>query len=117
MISFEIPGLPKGANQLNYQHWRSAQRERDRWYQEVRFALVGKIPRVPLAKARLVLERHSSVPIDPDQLASSFKYVVDALVHYRVLVDDALKNIGMPEYKWVKAKPKQGKIVVSIFRV
>jgi hypothetical protein len=77
-------------------------------------ATMAKRPKEPYKKASLTLIRCSSVCPDADGLVQSFKAVIDALVFNKILEDDSMAHIGMPNYKWLKAKPKQGKIVVSV---
>lgn len=71
-------------------------------------------PAAPLEKAKLTLERHSSVEPDFDGLVSSFKFIIDGLVDCGVLIGDKTSVIGRPDYQWVKASPKKGKIVVIV---
>jgi hypothetical protein len=62
----------------------------------------------------LTLTRGSSVQPDYDGLVSGFKHVIDGLVLAKVLINDDQETIGIPEYKWVKADPKEGFIRVTV---
>jgi hypothetical protein len=72
---------------------------------------------VPLKKAKLTLWRLSASPIDPDNLAISFKSTLDSLVECGVLANDKLENIGMPDYRWEKAERKKGYIRIRVEEV
>jgi hypothetical protein len=115
-LEFEIPGLPRMANLASGKsHWRHAHNEAKKWKALTAAAvrIAGK-PHSPLAHAALVLTRYSSVPPDPDGLVRGFKHVLDGLVESGVLENDKLTNIGMPEFRWEKCKPKQGKLRVVV---
>lgn len=103
-------------NQLLYKHWRTVKKEKDMWMRTVWVKVLESRsrPQQPFDRAKLRLERHSSVQPDFDGLAGSFKYVVDGLIKAGVLANDTMDVIGTPEYKWVKCKPKEGKIKVSV---
>lgn len=75
---------------------------------------MGKRPPEPLKYARLTLVRFSSVCPDFDGLVSSWKPVIDGLIHARIIEDDSMKNIGMPKFHWEKAPPKKGWILVRV---
>ena len=98
-----IPFLPR-LNASSNVHWRKLQRERKRWYQEVAVAFVGRKPKEPLSRAELILERRSvgSINPDPDNLASSFKAVLDGLVRCGVLEDDRPEVVGRPDFRRVR---------------
>lgn len=66
------------------------------------------------AKAELILTRYSSSELDFDNLASSFKYILDGLVQAGVITDDKPSVIGSPTFIWQKCPPKQGKISIKI---
>jgi Holliday junction resolvase RusA-like endonuclease len=64
-------------------------------------------------KAHIVCERHSLRESDYDNLVGCFKSVIDALVWHGILLDDNPKLL-IREYKWIKAKKGQYKIVLRI---
>ena len=113
MISFSIPDLPKMPNTLLRRHWAIVMKEKNKWHNLVRFYCHydGK----PLPKARLTMTRVSVMQPDFDNLALSFKFVVDALVKQGVLENDTYQVIGESSYRWEKAsKRKDQKITVNI---
>jgi hypothetical protein len=118
MLDLEIAGLPKTFNVLARKQviWIRKQ-ERERWSEIVYCLTLSKRPERPLEQARIVLERHSSVAPDYDGLVSSFKYVIDGLVASKIISDDNMRVIGVPEFSWVKASPKDGKIRIKVFEV
>lgn len=70
--------------------------------------------RQPLQTARLTLTRYSTIEPDYDGLVSSFKPIIDGLVEAGFLAGDKRANIGVPDYRWEKAKRGQGRITVRI---
>lgn len=114
-IFFELPGLPKPFNQLaRGRTWLNNKKERERLFEEIGWLTLGKRPDTPFTVAKLRLERHSSKCPDFDGLVSSFKFVVDALVALKIIADDNMKVIGVPDFRWVKAPKGKGKIKVWI---
>lgn len=113
-VDIIIHYLPKTINAIGRKHWAVKQQERFQIQCLVHDALVGRKPARAIKRAKLTLTRHSSSPCDPDNLAVSFKGVLDALVEEGVLEDDRMKNIGFPDYRWEQAKRGMGKITVSI---
>lgn len=116
-LEFELNALPKMTNPSGSRstHWRFVKLEKDKWKMMVKIALrAHNLPATPLSKAKLTLTRFSSVSPDPDGLVSGFKTIIDSLVHCGVLENDKFTNIGMPQYLWVKAKPKEGKVRIVV---
>ena len=96
-------------------HWREKHKDTKRWDNIIRCKVpLNQRPHVPLKKAQLTLVRCSSVCPDWDNLANSWKHVVDSLVTNKILSDDSFKVIGMPKFTWEKARPTEGKIVIEI---
>lgn len=121
VIEFELQGLPKMTNPSGAKstHWRVVKAERDGWKEHVKVVvkhhfLSGYSASWPLKTAKLTLTRHSTVRPDPDGLVSGFKAIVDGLVLAGVLENDKFANIGMPDYRWAKTKPKEGKVTVRV---
>lgn len=119
LLTIELPGLPPLL--LNSRmHWRKLHQQRSEWKFWVRIAVKGHDRRAgkitaPLDRARLVCTRYSATECDYDNLASSFKWILDGLKESGVIVDDKRSVIGVPDYRWEKARPKQGKIRVEIY--
>lgn len=109
-IEFTLPGLPSTLN--SRKHHMAIYRERKTWKQMVWAAVLNQKPVAPFQKAKVTLTRHSSRPMDGDNLASSFKAVLDGLVEAQVLRDDSFNTIGMPDFRWEKSK--QGFITVRV---
>jgi hypothetical protein len=114
-LEFEIHGLPRTTNGNVSIHWRAKHKESRIWKTRVESQVIlnGRPPE-PLLKAKLHLERHSSSEPDFDGLVSSFKFVIDALIDARVLIDDRMTNIGQPAYSWVMVPRNKGKIKIII---
>ncbi len=116
-ISFEIPGLPATINSMGRKHWTVKAREAKKWRQAVVFSAKSKRPSKPLARAKVTFVRVSSTSIDSDNLAGSFKHVQDGLIDAGIIENDKYANIGMPEYIWVKGRPKEGLIRVTVTEI
>lgn len=114
-IRFEIVGLP---SLLNIKaHPIVAGKKRKLWRQWVLYSVGMKRPPKPLQRAKLTFTRFSSSEPDYDNMVGSFKPLVDGLVDARVIIDDARKNIGTPEYLWIYCPPRQGKIRIEVLEV
>jgi len=116
-LEVEIPGLPKTTNAGGRAHWSAKVKEARHWIEMVALVTAGKRPRSPLPKVKLTLTRYSSREPDYDGCVSTFKHVIDGLVHARIITDDKISNIGSPTYCWVEAKPNQGKVRVIVEEV
>lgn len=116
MITFEIAGLPKIITNGSKGSWRSSWGEARRWHRlVVDHVVLGRLaPIAPHSKARLKLTRYSSTEPDFDNLASSFKHVIDGLVKAGILENDKPANIGKPIYDWQRVPRKQGKITIEV---
>lgn len=113
-LAFEIAGLPKVPNELLGAHWRVRAGHAKRWERAVWREVWPLKPAAPLTKARLTLTRCSARTPDFDNLALSFKPVVDALVKCGVLIDDTPAVIGQPTYAHEKVRPGKGKIKIQV---
>jgi len=113
-LTIEIPGLPS-INTASNNHWRVRARNNKTWKRAVvHFALAAGLPPEPLWKAKVVCTRHSAREPDFENLAHSFKPLIDGLVTGGVLVDDNQQVIGQPTYRWEKAAPKQGMVTIEV---
>ena len=117
LLKISIRDLPKRINQAPGASWTARYGESQKWLKLVTQAMrISGInpPVAPLTKASLMLVRHSSQCPDYDGLVQSFKPVVDALRRCLVIADDSMKVIGIPEYRWLKAKPGAGYIEIQV---
>lgn len=105
-LSIDVPGLPPSMNAR--MHWRARHFENLKWKALVNVLIVTRRPSKPLPTARLKLTRFSSVRPDYDNLVASCKPLIDGLVESEVILDDGWDVIGMPEFGWVRCKPKLG---------
>ena len=116
VAEFNIYALPQTINAIGRKHWGLKVKEAKRWKRLVGEQCIFKnIHGLGLKTARLELTRRSSKEPDFDNLASSFKHVIDALVESYVIVDDKPSVISSPVFIWEKAKMKEGSITVRIF--
>lgn len=117
-LEFRINVLPSSTNSIGRKHWTIKAKEAREWKTWVALMAKSKgLPKAPLKKANLTLTRGSSVAPDADGLVSSFKHVIDGLVYAKVLENDRMDNIGMPDYRWEKAPQKNGWISVVVEEV
>jgi Holliday junction resolvase RusA-like endonuclease len=106
--------LPKSMNSMrDYRHrlWEIA-----KWRRKVGCNIHPSWTKKPFTKAHVICERHSSREQDFDNLVASFKSILDALVYHNVLSDDGPKVLTR-EYRWIKAKKGEYKIVLNITEV
>lgn len=113
-LEFTLPGLPRMSNSLLRGHWRAKHGHAMTWKRAVWRACWQLAPKEPLERAKLTLVRCSSVEPDFDGLVSSMKHVIDGLVEARIISNDKSANIGVPEYKWERAKPAKGCVKVKV---
>jgi Holliday junction resolvase RusA-like endonuclease len=114
-LNLKIEGLPKATANAN-QHWKARWVEAKKWKGLVFWEIdATKRPRKPLDKARVTLTRcaHGRKP-DRDNLITSFKHVIDALVEAQVLLDDNQDVITEINYHWEPASPGQGCILIKV---
>lgn len=102
---FEIKDLPKLPNTLLRRHWSVVSRESNKWHRLVKEKVIW--PNPPLQKAKLIFTRFSVKEPDFDNLVSSFKWVMDALVECGVIIDDKYSNVVGSEYRWQKVAKKE----------
>jgi Holliday junction resolvase RusA-like endonuclease len=115
MITLEIPGLPTMINKSKSFHWAKRAKETKQWKQLVFFHLQSKglIPPAPYQKAEVTLTRCSAAVGDMDNIAASFKAVLDGLTEAGVIEDDSPKHVEL-SYGWEKAKALAGHIRIQV---
>lgn len=113
-LFIRIDALPKSINQTGRLHWTAKSKIVREWKALVRFAVGHQAPKQPLARALIIYTRYSSRCLDFDNLVNSYKAVQDGLVEAGVLLDDKVKNIGYPTYRWKKCAQKAGHITIEV---
>tara|TARA_Y100000592_G_C5415740_1_gene290523 strand:- start:709 stop:1110 length:402 start_codon:yes stop_codon:yes gene_type:complete len=85
-------------------------------YYNLVFALTKDlIPPKPLEKATIKIERHYYRMLDYDNCISSYKCVVDALIHCEIIKDDNWKTIGAWKLDQIFRPKKEGpKSVIEV---
>ena len=78
-----------------------------------------KRPLQPLERATLSCTRFSAARRAPDfeNLAASFKPILDGLTIALVLVDDNQDVIGQPQYHWENCPRGEGRVVIEVTEV
>lgn len=113
-LTIELPGLPP-CNTASNNHWRVRARHNRKWRHDTILAAKAQgLPSEPLWKAKVTCTRHSAREPDFENLAHSFKPLLDGLVSAQVIADDNQQVIGQPAYRWEKAAPKQGRITLEV---
>lgn len=107
-LEIEIAGLPD-LQSLRYAHWRTRHRHDREWkYLVDGHAQAKGLPPEPLESAHLELVRYSTREPDTENLANSFKALVDALKG-TVIVDDSPRHVSR-EYRWERVGPREGRV-------
>ena len=71
-------------------------------------------PKTPLTTCRLTCTRFSSSRMDFDNLATSFKPIVDSLVDAGIIADDNMTVIVERQYVWAPAKRGVGFVRIRV---
>lgn len=114
-LELMIPGLPPLNSSAN-NHWRVRQAENKAWQGKVCGAVLmelGRWPEEPLKRAEVTLTRCSTTEPDADNLASSFKFVLDGLVKARVIADDKPSVIDA-RFRWERAPRGAGCVRIRV---
>lgn len=114
VLEFSVPTLPKSPNQLLGAHWAVRANHAKRWERLIWAYVWPRKPAAPLKKAKLTLIRHSIRVMDADNLRSSFKPVVDALVKLGIIADDSMAVIGEPIVRHERTRRKEQKITIIV---
>ena len=82
------------------------------------FILAGyKIPDKPLDRVNVTITRNSTTEPDTDNNYASCKYIIDALVKYKIILEDNPRIIRELKVNWKKAKRGHGFIELTILEV
>lgn len=115
-IEWRLEGLPAITSNARLRV-RERIRETKRWRRDAAWvtrARSGVLNRGwPAAGARYVLTRHSTREPDPENLAVSFKAIVDGITDALSLPDDSRRYVDRV-YRWEKAPPRKGSVTAVI---
>lgn len=123
-LLLELPGhLPELPQKRR--HWIHHKRAADNWRALVLAIVRPEMrPPEPLSRASIVCTRRSSVEPDFENLAASFKPVVDALctsrrhgtrfVHRAEIIEDDKPSVLSRDYAWELASPNEGGIRLAL---
>ena len=112
-LEFSIDQLTP-LNSADNTHWRKRNKTKKQFEILVWQQILNRRPVLPLRFARVQIVRHSTNEPDYDNLVSSAKFLLDALVNNGVIRDDKPGVIGRPECHWQKAAPKKGKMTIRV---
>lgn len=114
-IEFELSGLPKILANSMQGSWKASHYAKKRWQERVinHVVLMRLKPESPLLRAAISLTRFSTHRPDQDNLAGSFKPVLDGLVKAGVIADDSNEIIDV-KWNWEKTKRMQSRIRIIV---
>jgi Holliday junction resolvase RusA-like endonuclease len=112
-LQFQINALPKIPSNGSHGHWSVIASQKKKWRALTIAAIGYRRPTKPLNKATITLTRHSSMRPDMDNLAISFKPVMDGIVAAEVVTDDSPEFVKV-NWLWQSARPGSGFITASI---
>ncbi len=113
-LRLEFDQLPQSLNKALRSNWRKAHRINTAWDLMVRQKVAGRLPVVPLERARIQIVRHYYRTLDFDGLVGSLKPVVDGLVSCGVIKDDSWTTLG-PWQVDQKFRPKSAGPLLEIY--
>ncbi len=111
-LEFELSGLPPTTNG-SHGSWFRIAADRKKWRTAARLKATPAPP-TPLTKARLICTRCSSVKADFDNLAISFKPLVDGLRDAGIIADDKDSILVERQYLHEVAKKNAGKVRIVV---
>jgi hypothetical protein len=111
-LELELRGLPPLQIAGARGHWATRWRKQARWKRDVATLAAFQRPPAPLERARVTLVRCCPSEPDPDNLAASFKPLLDGLVEARVLAGDTPDHFEgrRPTYGWEPAPARAGSV-------
>jgi hypothetical protein len=108
VITLEIPERTPSVNLFHGYHWSKKLKEKQRWGWLVKMAIMewtGKpIPVPEDGISRVTIERYGPRILDRDNFIAGTKWLMDALVSQRFLVDDSPAHVSA-EYHQFTGKP------------
>lgn len=116
-LELHLPGLPPIPSNGPHGHHMKSARERNQWRVLAAWTLLAEKAKVPgpwpTSGALLTLTRHSATEPDPDNLAISFKPLVDGIADALGLPDDSRKHVQRV-VRWEKAPTRKGYVSVGV---
>lgn len=114
-LEFELAGLPPMEN--GHKHWAVAGKARREWRNRTKLRVFMERPPEPLTSVKIVCTRFSSVEPDRDNLARSFKSVIDGLKDGGIIKEDKPGIVKQFIPQWEKSPKGQGSIKVVLEEV
>lgn len=111
-LVFSISKNPPAPNNVGLlrMHWAARRKLYDKWKVMVRAA--AGTSRMPGEVVVHVTRRYAVHPLDPDNLYASMKFLLDAMVHHKIIDGDNAKVIK--DLKVVQEKSKMKDIGVTV---
>ena len=109
---FELAGLPPMNRQ--HKHWAVLGKLNKRWRHDAYIAMrAAGLPEGELKSVRVRYTRHSTREPDLDNAAAATKAIQDGICD--ALRFDDKPNQFTPEWRWEKARPREGKTTIQIW--
>lgn len=98
MLVIEIPEATCGTNELlrKYRKPHARAKERDRWHWMVTATAAALRPHIkkPIKCCEIIVTRRARNPMDWDNMGGGLKFLLDALVSNKIILDDKPKVIS-----------------------
>lgn len=108
-LSIDLPS-PSG-NYFAYSHWSVRRKDKQKWSVLILFAIKNSENQDRMAangKRRITVERYCKRPLDPDNLVSGLKGIIDSFREFGLIVDDDDKHLELLCYnRKIISKNKQ----------
>jgi hypothetical protein len=118
LVTFSLPAVTKSQNQIDALHWSKRHEERNYWHQLV-MALCGKpetdlVPTIQATKASVSILRVGKRLIDPLNVPSGLKWLLDALVVQGWLRGDTYADLVISTDQRKCEKNEEPHMIVTI---
>jgi hypothetical protein len=99
-LELELAVQATDSNRIDGHHWTVKNSGRKNIKQEIHYRTIGMEPEKPLAKFKIVIERHcpSVNFLDYDNMVTSFKPILDGLKNSKIIKGDTWKYITRENY-------------------
>ena len=115
ILEFTFPEPTPSNNQIMRMHFWTRKKENERVHWIVR-GLIGPWTQ-PLKRCELHITRYGSRELDADNLAGGFKFLIDAVVNNRIILDDRPGCITRKSFNQERCKRREQRTLVRIYEV
>ena len=114
-MKFELPFATPSNNALMRMHHRVGAKHHESYRLEIR-SKVGPMHEC-FDRCKVTVTRHASRQLDWDNMGGGLKFLLDAMVKNKIIVDDNPKCIVSLDLKQEKCTRKEEKTVIEIKRL